>query len=205
MRGIFVTGTDTDVGKTVASAWLARKLDADYWKPIQCGTDGGTDSDEIAKLTGFSAKRIHPSRHVFAAPKSPHEAAALEGMGIFIEDFELPLSNRPIIVEGAGGILVPLNGRERMVDLAVALDLPVIIAARSTLGTINHTLLTIECLRNRGIEPDGVIMIGPSMPENRNAVEQYGKTLILADIPMLSPLNAETLAAVPGASSEFLI
>lgn len=205
MRGIFVTGTDTGVGKTVASAWLALKLDADYWKPIQSGLEGETDTQTVARLTGFSEDRFHPSAHNLAAPKSPHEAARLEGIEIKLDNFVLPKSNRTIIVEGAGGILVPINNQDRMVDLAVALKLPVIIAARTTLGTINHTLLTLECLRSRGLEPDGAILLGPPFPESRKAIEEFGKVLILAEIPLLKPLSFETLASVPGASSEFLI
>ncbi len=197
MSGIFVTGTDTDVGKTVASAALVRALDAAYWKPVQSGTADLPDGDSgvVAHLTGVPAGRILPPRHSFAAPLSPDQAAALEGRTIALEDFALPACDRPLVVEGAGGVLVPLNDRALMIDLMERLGLPVVVAARSGLGTINHTLLTLQALRARGLTVAGVVLLGPPNPRNRAAIEHFGAVRVIGEIPPLAPLTPETLAA----------
>lgn len=196
MSGIFVTGTDTDVGKTVASAALVRALDGTYWKPVQSGTadlpEG--DSGTVAHLAGLPAGRILPPRHNFAAPLSPDQAAALEGRSIALDDFTLPACDRPLVVEGAGGVLVPLNERALMIDLIERLGLPVVVAARSGLGTINHTLLTLQVLRARGLTVAGVVLMGPPHPRNRAAIDHFGAVRVIGEIPPLAPLTPETLA-----------
>jgi len=193
-RRVFITGTDTDVGKTVAAAVLVRAWGADYWKPVQTGAaeDAG-DTPTVARLAGLAPERIHPPRHVFAAPLSPHAAAALEGARIDLTDFSAPASERPLVIEGAGGVLVPLNDTALMIDLIDHLKAPVVVVARSTLGTINHTLLTLAALRARGIEVMGVVLNGPPSPSNRQAIEQFGQVLVLAEIPRT---DAVTLAWV---------
>lgn len=197
MRGWFVTGTDTGVGKTVASAWLVHHLDGDYWKPVQSGLEGETDVAAVLRLSGASPGRMHPSAHVFKAPLSPHAAAALEGVTIDLADFRLPATGRPLVVEGAGGVLVPLNGEALMVDLMVRLALPVVVVSRTALGTINHTLLTLEALRHRGLEVAGVVLAGPPNPGNREAIREYGRVAILGEIPPLEPLTRGAIAALP--------
>lgn len=183
MSGVFVTGTDTDVGKTMVSAWLVRSWRADYWKPIQSGTDDCWDAEVIRKVAPQA--HIHPSAYALKAPLSPHEAARLEGVTIRGEMFRLPPTQRPLVVEGAGGALVPINDNEVMADVMVRLGLPVLVVARSGLGTINHTLLTLEALRHRGLTVAGVILNGPPNPANRRAIEQFGKIPVIAELPPL--------------------
>ena len=194
-RGYFVTGTDTDVGKTVACAYLLRALDADYWKPVQSGLEGETDSEAVQRLTGLPPERFHASAYALRAPLSPHESARREGVRISLEVFALPKTPRLLLVEGAGGVLVPLNADALMVDLMRRLGLPVVLVVRSTLGTINHTLLSLEALRVRGLKVAGIVMNGPPNEANRRALEEYGKAEVIAEIPRLEPLNAATLAA----------
>lgn len=197
MSGVFVTGTDTGVGKTLACAVLARAWDADYWKPVQTGlaAEAG-DTAVVAALTGLAPENLHRPRHEYAAPLSPHAAAALEGEAIGLDDFVLPRTSRPLVVEGAGGVLVPLNGRDLMIDLMARLNLPAVVVARSTLGTINHSLLTLEALRARQIAVLGVVLSGPPSPGNRAAIEDFGRVKVLAQIPPLDVVDAAAVAAL---------
>jgi malonyl-CoA O-methyltransferase len=197
VKGVFVTGTDTGIGKTLVSAVLARAWDADYWKPVQTGlADEAGDTATVAALAGLEPDRLHPPRHAYAAPLSPHAAAALEGCEIALGDFRLPAIDRPLVVEGAGGVLVPLNQHELMIDLIARLGLPAVVAARSTLGTINHTLLTLEALRARKIAILGVVLIGPPSPGNRAAIETFGQVRVLAEIPHLTEVDAAAVDAL---------
>ncbi|MDA8230990.1 MAG: dethiobiotin synthase [Magnetospirillum sp.] len=195
MTGMFVTGTDTGVGKTLVSAWLAARWGADYWKPVQSGAIEGTDAETVSALV--PACVIHPSRHVLMQPLSPHEAAARDGVRMDLTDFTLPATARPLVVEGAGGVMVPLNDAALMVDLMVRLGLPAIVVARSGLGTINHTLLTLEALRRRHIPVLGVVLNGDPNPANRRAIERYGAVAILAELPRLATVTASALAGWP--------
>ncbi len=187
--GVFVTGTDTEVGKTVAAACLIQALDGDYWKPVQAGLADGTDTETVRRLTGLDAARHHPPTYELTAPLSPHEAARLDGTTIRMEAFILPTTDRPVVVEGAGGVLVPLNDSALMIDLMEHLGLPVILVARSTLGTINHSLLSLEALRRRRLAVLGVIINGASNPANQTAVADFGRVPVLASLPILDPLN----------------
>ncbi|MBF0460061.1 MAG: dethiobiotin synthase [Magnetococcales bacterium] len=198
--GFFVTGTDTGVGKSVASTWLLHHFGGQYWKPVQAGAGSGEETDTafVHRLSGLSEERFYPSAYTLALPRSPHEAARKEGVVIRLERLQLPVARRPWVVEGAGGILVPLNGTDLMLDLMTQLGLPVILVARTTLGTINHTLLSLACLRQRGLTIAGVILNGVPDAENRQAISHYGQVTILADIPLLQPLDREALLRVPG-------
>jgi malonyl-CoA O-methyltransferase len=194
VNGLFVTGTDTGVGKTLVAACLARHLAADYWKPAQTGTeDGDDDTATVATLAGLTADRIHPPRHRFKAPLSPEAAAALENASIALDDFALPQTSHPIVVEGAGGVLVPIGGGATMADLMAKFALPAVLVARSTLGTINHTLLSLAALRRHGIAIAGVVLVGPPNPGNRKAIEAYGGVRILAEIPWLDHIDADVV------------
>jgi malonyl-CoA O-methyltransferase len=195
MKGVFVTGTDTGVGKTVVSAWLMRALDADYWKPVQAGLDGETDTEAVQRLTGFPEERFHRPAYRLKAALSPHEAAAREGTAIALDAFRLPVTGRTLVVEGAGGLLVPLNDRAFMTDLMARLGLPALLVAGSGLGTINHTLLSLEALRARGLAVAGVVMNGPANPANRRAIETFGAVAVIAELPLLEPLDGASLAA----------
>ena len=191
--GFFVTGTDTGVGKTVACAWLVQQMAGVYWKPIQAGLTGESDTAVLQRLCMLPDNRILPPVYELTHPRSPHEAAQRDGVVISLAAMPRPWSARPLIVEGAGGVMVPLNDNAFMVDLMVHLALPVVLTARTTLGTINHTLLSLECLRQRGLQVAGVILNGPPDPQNRHAIHTYGSVEILAEIPPLNPLNRSSL------------
>lgn len=197
---VFVTGTDTDVGKTVVAAIVGRAWDADYWKPVQTGAgQDSADTTTVARLAGLSPDRTHLPRHQFAAPLSPHAAAALEGARIGLDDFAVPDTPRPLVMEGAGGVLVPLNDEALMIDLIARLGTPVLVVARSTLGTINHTLLTLSALKARAIPVMGVVMNGPPSASNRQAIEHHGGAPVLAELPHAEAVTPEWVAAMAGA------
>jgi dethiobiotin synthase len=191
MHGYFVTGTDTGVGKTVLSAALAIRLKATYWKPIQTGTD-----DDTAEAHWLSGCETIEEGIRLPSPVSPHLAAERAGTRIDLNALATMwtgFSSQVTIVEGAGGVLVPVNETEMMVDLIKLLGLPIIVAARATLGTINHTLLTLEALRARSLNIAGVVMIGEHDPENHRAIEHYGKVTVIAEMPNFDPLTPQTL------------
>lgn len=194
INGYFVAGSDTEVGKTVVAACLVRALDADYWKPVETGLEQGSDTTEVLRLTGLPADRLHPSAYALQVPLSPHEAARLEGVEIALDAFVLPATGRPLVVEGAGGLMVPLNRRHFMIDLIERLGLPVILVVRSGLGTINHTLLSLDALRSRSLPVEGVILNGPLNPANRAAIEYYGEVRVLAEIPRLETIDRKTVS-----------
>lgn len=175
-KKLFVTGTDTEIGKTVLSATLCRGLQAEYWKPVQSGIDPQTDSETVASWAGMTKERIHPETYRLNEPMSPHASADLDGVEIEMGAFTLPDSRRDhLIVEGAGGVLVPLNREKMMLDLMVQLDLPVLLVARSTLGTLNHTLMSLQVMRSRGLTIWGVVLNGPHHSSNEEAILHYGK------------------------------
>ena len=191
-RGVFVTGTGTGIGKTVVSACLIHRWGAAYWKPVQTGADEEPgDGPTVSSLTSSAA--IHPPRYVFRAPLSPEGAAALEGAAVALTDFDLPAETRPLVVEGAGGVLVPLNAQHVMVDLMVRLALPVVLVAATGLGTINHTLLSLAALRARHLTIAGVVLSGPDHPGNRDAIIRHGAVRVLHTLPVLSPLTPAAL------------
>ena len=194
MRGYIVTGTDTDVGKTVFAAGLVGHLGAAYWKPVQAGTDGGTDSNRVTTLTGGRG-RILPEAHVLATPCSPHQAARIDGVAITTGHLALPEVDGPLVVEGAGGVLVPFADNLLAVDLFAHWGLPVILVARTALGTINHSLLSIEALRTRGIAVHGIVFSGEASPDSEAAITQIGAVRHLGRLPWLNPLEAGVLSA----------
>lgn len=198
MNGYFVTGTDTNVGKTVLSALLVAALDAVYWKPIQTGTVEGTDRDSVRRWTDAGDERLPEERYRFDPPVSPHLASREAGVRIALEACELPAAprGRTWIVEGAGGVLVPINEHELMRDLMLRLGFPVIVASRTTLGTINHTLLTLAALRGARLPICGVALIGDENMENQRAIEQYGKVRVVGRIPILKSINRASLLDV---------
>jgi malonyl-CoA O-methyltransferase len=196
MQSVFVTGTDTGVGKTVVSACLARRWGAAYWKPIQTGlAQEPGDTETVAWLAGLPPGRLHTPRYSLAAPLSPEAAGELEGVAIRLVEFALPEAAVPLVVEGAGGVLVPLGAGACMADLMAAFGLPVVLVARSGLGTINHTLLSLEALRRRGLGVLGVVMVGEPNPGNRRAIERHGDVAVMAELPVLAPLCPEAVAA----------
>ncbi|MGB6345823.1 MAG: dethiobiotin synthase [Methyloceanibacter sp.] len=196
MQGFFVTGTDTNVGKTLVSVWLLTHLDACYWKPVQAGTEPETDSATVRRLAEIPADRIVPEAYVLPEAMAPHEAARRAGIRIDMTKLVPPRSERLLVVEGAGGMLVPLDDESYVIDLAAELHLPVILVARSTLGTINHTLLSLEALRRRGLPLAGIVISGPETPHNRAAIERYGQVDVIAEIPWLPAVTRASLLAI---------
>jgi len=188
----FVSGTDTDVGKTVVSTVLALGLNAYYWKPVQSGPE--TDSSTLEKM-GVDPARILPETFTLSEPLSPHLAARLDNKYISLDDLTLPIirPDQYLIVEGAGGLLVPLNEDKLVIDLIQKLELPVVLVSRTTLGTINHTLLSIEALKARNIPIVGVIMSGEPNEENKKAIEQHSKIKVIGVVPKLESLNKKSL------------
>jgi dethiobiotin synthetase len=201
LRGIFVTGTDTGIGKTsVAAALMHRYRDPGtlrYWKPIQTGIEQDDDTATVRSL-GCSAAEVFEPGIRLPRPLAPYLSAELSGTRVSIADLldcidEEPNSSR-WIVEGAGGLLVPINDNEHMVDLISRLDMPVVVVARTSLGTINHTLMTIEVLRSRMVNVAGVVMVGDANPANRDAIEKWGDIEVVGEMPVFRNLNADQLA-----------
>ena len=190
-RHFFVTGTDTNIGKTLVCATLMIGMKAVYWKPVQSGCMDGTDTDWIRNVTGLPDSRFVPETYRLCLPLSPHAAADHDGVRIEMQAFRLPEipPDSGLIVEGAGGVMVPLNADYLMIDLMKQLGIPVLVVARSTLGTINHTLLTLSVLRTVGIQVFGVVLNGKKNQVNRAAIEHYGKIPVVAEIEPLSIIN----------------
>ena len=193
MRGLIVTGTDTDVGKTVFAAGLAQSLGAAYWKPVQAGLDGGTDSETVARLA--PDVQVLPEAYRLVTPCSPLEAARIDGITIEDDALALPQVDGPLVVEGAGGALVPYRDDLLAADLFARWGRPAVVIARTALGTISHTLLTLEALRSRGILVAGVAFVGEEEPVAQGTIARLGEAPVLGRIPMLDPLDADTLRA----------
>lgn len=193
-RAIVVSGTDTDVGKTIFAAALAGALGAVYWKPVQAGVDPRGDRETVATLAGLAEASLLPEAYRLSTPCSPHRAAEIDGVTIDPARLGLPQPDGPLVVEGAGGVLVPLSGDVLIADVFAMWGQPVVLVARTVLGTINHSLLSIEALRSRGIPLLGIAFVGDAQPESEAAIVRMGKVRRLGRLPWLDPLNARTLA-----------
>lgn len=190
---VIVTGTDTGVGKTVFAAALAGALDAVYWKPVQAGLQEETDSETVLRLSGLSAERVLPEAYRLETPASPHLAAELDGIAIDPAALVLPDTIRPLVVETAGGLLVPLTREVVYIDVIARWRAPVVLCARTTLGTINHSLLSIEALRARGIALLGIVFTGDENVETERVIVDIGRVPRLGRLPHLAPLTALSL------------
>jgi dethiobiotin synthetase len=193
MSSFIVTGTDTGIGKTVFSSALAGALGAHYWKPVQSGLEEDSDSQTVRRLSGLPAHKILPEVYRLQAPLSPHRAAELEDIEIRRDAFEMPNAD-PLVIEGAGGLMVPLRRDWLIIDLFADLQLPVILCARTALGTINHSLLSIEALRLRDIPIVGIAFIGEANADSENTICAMGGVRRLGRLPRLEKLERETLA-----------
>lgn len=185
MKGYFVTGIGTGIGKTLASTIITEALGADYWKPIQAGNLNETDTDFVLNNLSNQHSQVHPERHRLSTPASPHQAAEAEGITIAIEDFSLPETDRPLVVEGAGGLMVPINEKDLVIDLIAHLELPVILVSSIYLGSINHTLLSVEALRHRHIQIAGIVFNGPSNPATESIILKH------TGLPVILRINEE--------------
>ena len=199
MRPAFVvTGTDTDVGKTVLAAALVGALDGCYWKPVQAGLAGETDAETVRRLALVSADRIIPEVYRLTMPASPHLAAERDGIEIDVDRLTvLPAAGgvHLLFIEGAGGLMVPLTRKHLQIDLFVRWGLPVVLCASTRLGTINHSLLSIEALRRRGIPLHGVAFVGDEQADSERTIVEMGGVRRLGRLPHLDRLEAATLRA----------
>ena len=194
MSAYVVTGTDTEIGKTVFSAALTQALGAHYWKPVQAGLDEGGDLSRVAQLASLEPERIIAEAYRLKTPCSPHLAARIDGVTIEPDRLNLP-PQRPLVVEGAGGALVPLGGEVLYADIFAQWDLPVIVVARTALGTINHSLLTLEALRARGVELHGIAFVGDPVEDSEATICRLGNVRRLGRLPLIPELGAASLAA----------
>lgn len=189
---VIVTGTDTGIGKTLFSAGLTATLGASYWKPVQAGLQDETDTETVARLTGAPT---WPERYRLHMPASPHIAAAAESVQIEVSALSLPKTGGPLVVEGAGGVMVPLNDDTLYIDLFANWAAPVILCARTALGTINHSLLSLQALRAAGCKTLGVAFIGAPEPQVETTICRMGNAAHLGRLPMLDDITGPTLRA----------
>jgi len=192
-----ITGTDTDIGKTVVSAMLMLALGASYWKPIQSGVEGGVDTRSVQKMTGLAPERFLPESYVFSEALSPHRAAELDDAKVDVENLVIPEVDGPLIIEGAGGLMVPLTRENLLINLFKKWNeserIPVILVARTGLGTINHTLLSLEALWSRKIPVHGIVFVGDENEDNMRTIRDFSDVKVLGRLPMLDSLTAESL------------
>ena len=193
MKKFFITGIDTNVGKTIISSILVEKFQADYWKPIQAGDLNNTDSMKIDELVTFSEKVIHDEAYRLKQPLSPHAAAELDNIDIRLDCITIPKNKRNIIIEGAGGLMVPLNKQDLIIDLIAHLEIPVILVSKHYLGSINHTILSIESLLFRKINVKGIIFNGIENKFTESIIKSYCGVKILGRIPLIQNINKSTI------------
>lgn len=193
MKKIFVTGIGTDVGKTVVSAILVEALKADYWKPVQTGNFFSTDSIDVKNWISNSQSVIHPESYSLKQPMSPHAAAELEGVSITLDSIHLPETNNTLIVEGAGGLMVPLNKKEFMIDLVKKFDMEVVLVIQNYTGSINHSLLSIESLKNRGANILGIIFNGAPHQLSQDIIVEHSGLKILGNITKEKEIDKEVI------------
>ena len=193
-KRIIICGTDTDVGKTIVSSFFVQGLKGIYWKPIQSGTEEGTDTKTVCNLLSLEPNSYLPERYKFKAPVSPHWAAEQESAFIEPSNLKLPDLDELIIIETAGGLMVPLNRDWLQIDQLKAWGAPIILVARTGLGTLNHTLLSLEALKNRNLDVLGIVLNGPPHKDNPKTLEQFGDTKILASLPIFDEVNAKVLS-----------
>ena len=199
-KGFFITGTDTGVGKTFFSSILMKKFDFDYWKPIQTGKFTENDTLYIKENIGIEENRFHKSIYSFKKPLSPHLASCYEKTSINMKKIKKPRSHRPLIIEGVGGILVPLNKKDLLINLIKKFKLPVIVVSKSILGTINHTLMTLEILKKSKINIFGVILNKVKNKkegdENAKSIEKFGNIKVLGQISSINRVTRKKIEAL---------
>ncbi len=194
MKPLFITGIGTDIGKTLISAILVEKFKADYWKPIQSGDLHNSDTMKVKSLITNATSVFHPESYRLTQPFSPHKSADLDGISIELQSISLPkTSNNTLIIEGAGGLMVPLNNREYIVDLIQTLEADVILVIKNYLGSINHTLLSLELLKLKNIPVKGIIFNGENDSYSEQAILNHSKLSILGRVPFVVELNREKI------------
>ncbi|MGM9476016.1 dethiobiotin synthase [Pedobacter sp. GSP4] len=198
MAKYFITGIGTGIGKTLISAILTEKLKADYWKPIQSGDLDSSDSKTISSLISNTQTFIHPESYRLTQPLSPHLSARLDGIQIDLNNITIPVTQNNLIVEGAGGLMVPLNESELIVDLIKKLDVEVILISQNYLGSINHTLLSVNLLKQYHIPIKGIIFNGDENAETERYIVQYSNAKKLGHVPHLNQIDQEQIALAGG-------
>jgi len=193
-KRIIICGTDTDVGKTIVSSFFVQGLEGTYWKPIQSGTEEGTDTKTVCNLLNLEPSRYLSEIYKFKAPVSPHWAAEKESSFIEPSNLKLPDLDKLIIIETAGGLMVPLNRNWLQIDQLKVWGAPIILVARTGLGTLNHTLLSLEALKHRNLNVLGIVLNGHPHNDNPKTLEQFGDTKILANLPIFNEVNAKVLS-----------
>ncbi|WP_157082805.1 dethiobiotin synthase [Sphingomonas asaccharolytica] len=195
VTAIVVTATGTDIGKTVFAAALTAALDGCYWKPVQAGLDDGSDLERVGRLSALPAERLLPEAYRLTTPCSPHRAAEIDGVTIDIDALEPPPRDRPLVIEGAGGVLVPFTRRATFADVMARWQLPVVLVAATSLGTISHSLTAIEALRTRKVDIRGIAFVGDAVEDSEATIAAMGGVKRLGRLPMLESLDPGALAA----------
>jgi len=195
MAKYFITGIGTGIGKTLISAILTEKLKADYWKPIQSGDLDTSDSITLGNLISNTQTVIHPESYRLTHPLSPHLSARLDGIDIDLNKINMPLTENNMIIEGAGGLMVPLNEKELIIDLIKKLNVEVILVSQNYLGSINHTLLSVNLLKQYEIPIKGIIFNGDENVETERYIQQYTKIKKLGNVPSFSDIDKEKVKA----------
>ncbi|WP_214070700.1 dethiobiotin synthase [Mucilaginibacter sp. dw_454] len=194
-KPLFITGVGTGIGKTVVSAILVESLKADYWKPIQSGDLDNSDTLKVQSLVSNTQSIFHPESYRLTQPFSPHKSAVLDGIEIDPTTIKIPQTDNTLIIEGAGGLMVPLNNNFLMIDLIQQLGAEVILVVKHYLGSINHTLLSLEALRNRNIPVIAVIFNGEPNESSEEVIKNYAQCPALS-IPDIQDLSKEGIAGV---------
>lgn len=193
-HSIVVTGTDTGLGKTVFATALTGALNGCYWKPIQSGVEDGTDTEWVTKYSSVPVDHILPEAYVFQTPVSPHQAAEIDGVTVDVDALNPPDSDHPLVIEGAGGLMAPVTRKTLYIDIFARWALPTVLVSRTALGTINHSLLSIQAMRQRGIPILGVAFIGDEYAETEHMICDYGNVNHLGRLPILETLTTDTLS-----------
>lgn len=195
-RRFVIAGTSTNVGKTVFSAALASALDGAYWKPVQSGTAEASDREIVASLTGLPADRLLPEAYTLTQPLSPHRAAEIDGVTIDVDGLMPPSCDpaRPLIIELAGGLMVPLTREHLQIRLLQTWELPVVLVAGTQLGTINHSLLSIFALRMHEVPIHGIAFVGDANEDSERTIADFGQVTRLGRLPVLDPITSTSLA-----------
>jgi dethiobiotin synthetase len=194
MRKIFIAGIGTDVGKTVVSSVFTEAFKADYWKPVQTGSFFSTDTAQVQKWVSNTESKFHPEAFLLKQYMSPHAAAALEDIEINLDSLKLPETNNTLIIEGAGGLMVPLNRKEFMVDIIKKFDAEVVLVIQNYLGSINHSLLSIDALKSRGVKMLGIVINGPANEHSEQIILEYSGLKLLGRIHKEKELNSEVIS-----------
>ena len=189
----FVTGIGTEIGKTIISAILVEKLKADYWKPIQSGELESSDTIKVSHLISNSISKFHPEAYQLTQPFSPHYSAKLDGVSISLAEINLPETTQNLIIEGAGGLLVPINDKDLMIDLIQKLNIEVILVSKNYLGSINHTLLSVEALKSRGIAIKGIIFNGMKNQSTEEIITSLTGLAVIGRVPEMEIINKESI------------